>query len=231
MDSKIEGSRRSLALMRQTLQEDEDLVEIVRLKWVKLIRPGLVFLALFLAALVVLALLPLSFVIRATTSVVILLFGVGFFTYHWLYWKDEFMIITSKRVVLEKGVLSRSTREIPLNKINDVSCQQSLFGRMFHYGNIEIASANVKGPEKIHCIPEPLAIRSLIATVSTKEPAKKQAPENVVPPSPKTGSSFVDDLERLTVLYQQGMITTSEFQAAKDMLLQMAPHPSEFGLS
>ncbi len=228
MDSEIEGSRRSLALLRQTLQEDEDLVEIVRLKWVKLIRPALVLAALFLAALIVMFLLPLSFTSREFVSGVILLFGIGFFVYHWLYWKDEFMLITSKRVVLEKGVLSRSTREIPLNKINDVSCQQSLFGRMFHYGNIEIASANVKGPERIHCIPEPLAIRSLIATVSTKEPAKKKPSENPVAPPPKVGSNFVDDLERLTALYQQGMITSSEFQAAKDLLLQIAPHPSEF---
>ncbi len=229
MDTEVEGSRRSLALLRQTLQEDEDLVQIVRLKWVKLIRPALVFLALVLAALIVVTFLPFSFVIRTTVSGVVLIFAIGFFIYHWLYWKDEFMLITSKRVVLEKGVFSRSTREIPLNKINDVSCQQSLFGRMFHYGNIEIASANVKGPEKIQCIPEPLAIRSLIATVSTKEPTSKASSTNVTSTTQKVSGSLVDDLERLTALYQQGMITASEFQAAKDKLLQSNSHPSEFG--
>jgi uncharacterized membrane protein YdbT with pleckstrin-like domain len=121
MSAEVDGSRRYRALLKQTLQEDEDLVQVVRLKWVKLLRPGLVLLGAFLMALVIAAYLPLSLGYRTVLSLAVLVVGSGFFAYNWLFWKDEFMIITSKRVVLEKGVFTRSTKEIPLNKINNVS--------------------------------------------------------------------------------------------------------------
>jgi uncharacterized membrane protein YdbT with pleckstrin-like domain len=224
MSAEVDGSRRYRALLKQTLQEDEDLVQVVRLKWVKLLRPGLVLLGAFLMALVIAAYLPLSLGYRTVLSLAVLVVGSGFFAYNWLFWKDEFMIITSKRVVLEKGVFTRSTKEIPLNKINNVSCQQSPFGRIFHYGNIEIASANLSGSEKIICVPEPLAVRSTIATASTKETPKAAVVPTVQADSsgPRAGG-LVDDLERLALLLKEGMLTEREFQVAKDRLLHIDP--------
>jgi hypothetical protein len=75
MSAEVDGSRRYRALLKQTLQEDEDLVQVVRLKWVKLLRPGLVLLGAFLMALVIAAYLPLSLGYRTVLSLAVLVVG------------------------------------------------------------------------------------------------------------------------------------------------------------
>jgi uncharacterized membrane protein YdbT with pleckstrin-like domain len=76
-------------------------------------------------------------------------------TYHWIiFWNlksiltlfiapllerysDEFAI-TNKRVIVKIGLFSRRTVELNLNKIESVNVDQSVFGRILGYGNIQI---------------------------------------------------------------------------------------------
>ncbi len=51
------------------------------------------------------------------------------------------LAVTSDRVISESGVLSRSTSECPLGKVNNVDCSQSLLGRMFNYGSVVCQTA------------------------------------------------------------------------------------------
>lgn len=50
---------------------------------------------------------------------------------------DEFAI-TNKRVIIKTGLFSRHTLELNLNKIESVNVKQSVIGRIFGYGNIQI---------------------------------------------------------------------------------------------
>jgi uncharacterized membrane protein YdbT with pleckstrin-like domain len=50
---------------------------------------------------------------------------------------DEFAI-TNKRVIIKTGLFSRHTLELNLNKIESVNVKQSILGRIFGYGNIQI---------------------------------------------------------------------------------------------
>jgi uncharacterized membrane protein YdbT with pleckstrin-like domain len=52
-------------------------------------------------------------------------------------YSDEFAI-TNKRVIIKTGLFSRHTLELNLNKIESVNVKQSILGRMFGYGNIQI---------------------------------------------------------------------------------------------
>ena len=52
-------------------------------------------------------------------------------------WTDEF-VITNKRVIIKRGLISRKTFEMNLNKIESVNVDQSIFGRMLGYGTITI---------------------------------------------------------------------------------------------
>ena len=76
-------------------------------------------------------------------------------TYHWIIfvsiralftlfiaplidrWTDEFAI-TNKRVVIKTGLISRKTVEMNLSKIESVNVDQSIFGRLFGFGSIQI---------------------------------------------------------------------------------------------
>lgn len=50
---------------------------------------------------------------------------------------DEFAI-TNKRVIIKAGFITRKTIELNLSKIECVNVDQSLLGRIFGYGNIQI---------------------------------------------------------------------------------------------
>lgn len=49
--------------------------------------------------------------------------------------------ITSKRVIHKAGILSRSTIELLLSKIDSVSVNQGIFGRLFNYGMLTVTVA------------------------------------------------------------------------------------------
>lgn len=225
-DRRLLGNRAD-ALLKQTLQDDEDLVLVIRMKWVRLVVPILVLILAFVAAMAIVVYLPqsVSFALRSYASVAVLVIGLGYFLYKWILWREEFIIITSKRVVLERGVFSRTTREIPLNKINDVLCRQSVLGRLLHYGNLEIASANATLPEILSAVPDPLSMRSTLASASVR---------SSVPNANHSGSrsdlrqddtsrhkptTLVGELERLSEMYRDGMISETEFRRAKNLLL------------
>ena len=46
--------------------------------------------------------------------------------------------ITSKRVIMKLGLISRRTFEMNLNKIETVNVDQSILGRIFDYGTVTI---------------------------------------------------------------------------------------------
>ena len=52
-------------------------------------------------------------------------------------WSDEF-VVTSKRVIIKTGIISRKTLEMNLNKIESVNVDQSIMGRLLGYGDVTI---------------------------------------------------------------------------------------------
>lgn len=61
---------------------------------------------------------------------------VGLF---WLLalWGTE-MVVTTRRVVLKRGVLARRTEELSLDRIEEVRLSQSILGRLLGYGRLYV---------------------------------------------------------------------------------------------
>lgn len=77
---------------------------------------------------------------------------------------DEFAI-TNKRVIIKTGWISRSIFEINHSKIESVNVDQSILGRIFNYGSINIiGSGGTKGI--FHTIKNPFVFRSKIQEFS-----------------------------------------------------------------
>ena len=51
------------------------------------------------------------------------------------------LAITNKRVIAKFGLISRSTIEINLQKIESIQVNQGFFGRIFNYGSIVVSGA------------------------------------------------------------------------------------------
>lgn len=80
----------------------------------------------------------------------------------WLRWIAASLTLTDRRVILRWGVLSRSSKVIPLDRVQDVSTSQSLAGRILGYGNVEIDAAGVAGAELLDHVPAPDRLRDEI---------------------------------------------------------------------
>jgi uncharacterized membrane protein YdbT with pleckstrin-like domain len=80
----------------------------------------------------------------------------------WLKWKTTHYVFTNERVIMRHGVFSREGRDIPLNRVNDVSFQHSFFERMLGCGTLTIESAGERGQVVLTEIPRVEKIQSTL---------------------------------------------------------------------
>lgn len=108
-------------------------------------------------------------------------FAIAFLyaAYKWYDWSVNIWAVTNYRVIEEEGVFSILAKESPLDKINNISYQQSFFGRMWGYGDVEIQTAAGEGMTIHRFIDDPKELkdtineakdRLLIAKASTSSP-------------------------------------------------------------
>jgi|SRR5579859_283655 len=50
-------------------------------------------------------------------------------------------IVTNQRIIIKTGILRHKTTEMFLNRVESVSVDQSVWGRMFNYGNLTLHGA------------------------------------------------------------------------------------------
>jgi uncharacterized membrane protein YdbT with pleckstrin-like domain len=145
--------------MGNELMPGETLVLKERQHWIVMIKP----LLLPIAILVLVALLdafqaiPSDYRVLATLAAAALL-GLWLIAV-WIRWNSRSFTITDRRVILDTGVLSRASKVIALDRVQDISTNQSLLGRMFGYGRIEIDSAGAAGAEVLSALPHPQRFR------------------------------------------------------------------------
>ena len=108
----------------------------------------------------------LGSVVNPSIGAVLLGFGVLALGGAWLrQWASEFAV-TSRRVIVKVGFISRRTIEINLSKVESVEVNQDVFGRLFNYGTIlVIGTGGTKEPFAL--INDPLAFRRAVQSQQT----------------------------------------------------------------
>jgi len=205
--------------MRTSLKKDEKILLITRQHWIKLILP--IFIWLLIAA--------LSIWLLQTTGLIITLAAALYPMIEYLSWKNNLWCITSVRVVDESGFFTRYSKESPLDKINNVEYDQSILGRLFGYGNVDIQTAAEMGETTYELIHHPKLLKDTIT--HAQEEYKKTAINNqafqlaqaiaatsAAPAS--TQNIIADELHKLFELLQRGAITQEEYNQQKSRLLQ-----------
>ncbi|GGO62205.1 PH domain-containing protein [Nonomuraea cavernae] len=56
-------------------------------------------------------------------------------------WSVDYFVVTSKRMLLTTGLITRKVAMMPLQKVTDMSFKRSLMGRMLGYGEFILESA------------------------------------------------------------------------------------------
>jgi uncharacterized membrane protein YdbT with pleckstrin-like domain len=80
----------------------------------------------------------------------------------YLKWRTTDFVLTSDRLVTRTGILSRSSREIPLERINDLSCHQSLFERLIRAGDLMVESGGELGQSTFHNFGDPFQLQNAV---------------------------------------------------------------------
>jgi membrane protein YdbS with pleckstrin-like domain len=147
---------------------------------------------------------------------IILLIPITTGTRDVLDWSNHQFIITNHRVMQISGIFNKSVIDSSLDKVNDIKMDQSAFGRMFGYGDIEILTASELGVNLFKKIDNPVKFKS--ALINAKE-YLEHAVDIVQPPSPDNKIDVPEMISKLADLRTQGVITEDEFQQKKSELL------------
>ena len=81
--------------------------------------------------------------------VIIVVGGLGYLAWESLRWTSREFVVTTRRVLQMEGVINKRVIDSSLEKINDAILTQSLFGRMFGYGDLEILTASESGISRL----------------------------------------------------------------------------------
>ncbi|WP_028923629.1 PH domain-containing protein [Pseudonocardia acaciae] len=79
-------------------------------------------------------------------------------------WWVERIVITDKRVMISKGIITHNIGMMPLGKVTDLTFERSLTGRMMGYGKMVVESAGqIQALNEIDFMPRPEEIYEALA--------------------------------------------------------------------
>lgn len=206
--------------MRSTLKKDEKLLITIHQHWIKLVLP-------FLTWLIIVILLFIFVQDHLEIVLIVALVTALYPAYLYLEWNNNLWAVTNMRVIDESGFFSRYSKESPLDKINNVEYDQTVWGRMLGYGDVEIQTAAEMGDTTYRMIHYPKLLKDTITHAQeeyknaqiTNQAQQLASAIKQSMGSPSTNISVASEIEKLFHLMQQGAITQEEYIFQKNKLL------------
>jgi len=127
---------------------DEQTVLLVHPHWKILIRPVLIAVIVVAAALVAVVAIPSGSAAvagRLAVAVVALLALMVWLMVPVLRWRTTTYELTTRRLRMRDGIVTRRGRDIPLTRITDVSFEQGVLDRLLGAGRLVVESAGEHG--------------------------------------------------------------------------------------
>ncbi|HUF32743.1 MAG TPA: PH domain-containing protein [Acidimicrobiales bacterium] len=198
-----------MAFPRKLLHDDEQVAADLRPHWWSLAGPTAT-LVLALVALVALSAnrAPDWATVGAGAVTVV---ALAWFVGRYARWATTSFVVTTDRLISREGVLAKRGIEIPLERVNTVFFDQSLFERVLRYGDLVIESAGEGGRQHFTDIPRPSAIQNEI--YRRIEDNQRRLSGGHRP------GSVAEELDRLDGLRRRGVLTEEEFSVQKARLL------------
>ncbi|MDQ6927194.1 MAG: PH domain-containing protein [Actinomycetota bacterium] len=197
---------------RSFLNDGEEVVLDLRPHWVFMTWPAVALLGSLVVAIFVDSKTGSDFVIIPMLGVVVV--ALVWFLWRFARWRTTNLIVTSDRLVVRRGVVSRQGREIPLEHINDITVTQHLLERLLGAGDLRIESAGERGQEVFHDCPRPPRVQNEIYRemdeAGAREAERRSGRRELTP---------LEQIEKLDEMRQRGVISQVEFDAKKSQLL------------
>jgi len=141
----------------------EHVVYKTRLHWILFLRPALVVVAGIALALVLRPVQdpPWLWMIGAGLGVI----GLAWAFVHYVELMTSEFAVTSSRLILKVGLISRYTTELLLTKVETIGVQQGLIGRMLGYGDLTVTGTG-GAREVFRRVRDPIGFRNHVQQAS-----------------------------------------------------------------
>ena len=130
-------------------------------------------------------------------------------------WRTTNFVVTTDRLIYRSGVVAKKGKEIPLERINDISFNQSVLERIIGGGDLLIESGGEQGQQRFVDISRPFKVQNEIYRAI--EVAKARDMDRM---AGRREQSIPEQIDKLDELRQRGVITQADFDAKKAQLLE-----------
>jgi uncharacterized membrane protein YdbT with pleckstrin-like domain len=209
--------------IKTRLKDGEKVIMVTRLHWFTMVVPVLITMAGIILGIVLGIVLERSgFLIGS----IIILVVAAYFLYKLVERRNNIWAVTNLRIIDEFGVFSNNSKESPLDKINNVSYQQSFWGKIFGFGNVQIQTAAEVGATSYSFVEKPAELKDAITQMQEEYKSYQMKRQAAEMSGAMTAGSLADkmdvaaEVEKLFELKQRGILTEEEFRTRKAKLLR-----------
>lgn len=196
---------------RELLADHEQIVFDLKPHWVAVV-PSVLWTLVAIAIVIGATIVTAGTMVLVALAVAVLL---------WLFlavppfvtWQFTHFVLTTDRLITRSGVFAKHSKEIPLERINDVAFSQGIIDRILGAGDLLIESAGERGQGRISNVRNPERVQLMIFEESEKNNNRMMQPRSA-------GTSIPEQIEALARLKEQGVLSDSEFEAKKQDLLK-----------
>ena len=144
----------------------------------------------------------------------------GLLTMAWRWLVDSFdeFAVTTFRVIRKSGFLTRSVRQISLEKIQDVNVRSTLGGRWLSYGDVELQTAGSDSTVIFPRILHPEEFRNVLIT-HARPGGNDGLGGRSAAPAP-TRASVEERLKEAERLHKAGTLSDAEYQEKRQALIK-----------
>jgi len=168
---------------QHSLTADEQPVLLLHPHWKTLIRPFLLAAIVVAAALVAEVLIggKDASAVRLVVAAVAILVLMLWLAVPVLRWRTTTYELTTKRLRMREGIVTRHGRDIPLVRINDISFEKGLLDRLLGAGRLVVESAGEHGQILLNDIPQVERVQGTLFRLVEEEQRRLERDERHQP--------------------------------------------------
>jgi len=202
--------------VQRLMGESERILLVSRQHLLVVLRPLLLDILAVLVLLGLILLLIVPIFPPGVLAYVLLLFPLAGIVRELLIWWNRQYIVTNRRVIHISGVFNKNVIDSSLEKVNDVKMEQSFFGRLLGYGDVEILTASELGVNLFRRIENPVRFKTVMLNAKEEMGREEWDTEGRLIQRPE---DIPGAIAKLDALRQKGVVTEEEFQKKKQELL------------
>jgi membrane protein YdbS with pleckstrin-like domain len=211
-----------VAFSRNLLHEHEELILDLRPHWWYMAEPtGALLGAAALGVLLVVWNSDSSIAtVLSYASIALILGSLLWFAVRYAKWVTTNFVVTTDRLIYRVGVLAKKGIEIPLERVNTVFFNQTIFERMLGAGDLSVESGGETGKQSFSDIRKPSAVQNEIYRQMELNNTRMYSGRAPGDAAPSSGGSIPDQIAQLDALRQRGVLSDAEFAEKKAELLK-----------